>query len=116
MNSGSRLIRKMSGLLALSYFAERHAEVAKNGFIKPEELVDPMRVPPRVLQALNQPEAIELTMLEDLEAFIVETFPVEQALKKESARGVWNPISNATKGSIDKPDRDEGVSPYTSTN
>lgn len=58
----------------------------------------------------------DTTKLVDLERFMLDTFPGEAALKKESARKSSNPIFNASVESVDRADRDQGVARYTSTN
>lgn len=75
-----------------------------------------MRSTPRVLPDLNESAAFEMMILKQLEAFILEVFPQDRVLRKESVWILWNPIFNTAVESTSKPDRGSGVVWYTSTN
>lgn len=68
---------------------------------------------------LSDPQALKLlgdfegTTVKQLEAFILDIFPVKEVLKMESTRVLWNPIFNTALNSIHEPNQ-QGCSAGTS--
>lgn len=71
-----------------------------------------MLAPLMVQHALDQPVARDTTELENLDEYMISTYPEGDALKKESAWRFRNLISTANVESIDEPDRDQRISSY----
>lgn len=61
----------------------------------------------RSFPALHQSDTFHMTNFEKLKTFTLETFPVEDMLKSNSVKDLWNPIFNIME-IIDNPYRDSG--------
>lgn len=63
-----------------------------------------MRAPLRMWRALNQPVLLYTTSSENLDEFMVYTFPGQASMRKESVWRFWNLILNVAMESVNMPD------------
>lgn len=82
-------------------FAELRTEVVGKRYEIIEEFADALRAPTRDSQAFDQFASFERRTPVRLDVLVLETFPVEEALKKEWTRVLWNQIFNTTIKLID---------------
>lgn len=99
--------------LALSCLAQFRGNVLKYGCMVAEGFAEHMQARTKVLTASNQSDALSFRTLNDLEDFMLSTFPAEVASKEEPDRWLWNNIFNAAVEPIDNPDSDGGMARYT---
>lgn len=92
------------GPLALLSFTEGRTEVLTQESTMVQSLADTCKHQSRVHRALNPPDSFDTTTVEELEAYILQTFPRENLLRKESTRnhGIlflmlpWNILTSGT--------------------
>lgn len=82
----NKAVELCNGPVALSCFAERRIGKLKEVSIILEEVADHIQALTKVRQAWNQHDYFETMTLMQLEVFMLETFPGEEVLKKESSR------------------------------
>lgn len=79
-----------NGTLALSIFSSTPYRLDQTRLQNLTKLCRLMQAPPRVRQALNQPDVCDFTNVKNVEELMLSTFPGEDSLKEELDRRLWN--------------------------